>query len=466
MNRYLISVLAVVLLLARPVPALITTLSVNPPNPQVGDSVQLVAEGLFPDACFALQGTNLQISGFDIDLTVEAIDTWVPSQACLFIIIPYGGTYELGQLPVGVYTVTVQESVSSYRTGGDQKTIQFAVGGPYVPPSASTPVAPVGNPILYDPRPQFTWTASTDADADDTVRYDLELSRLPGFPLPDRIVDIPDTSRLWPVDLLAAKQYRWRVISRDRFGLSTTSAEAQFRTYIPGDLNESWSATAADVVTLVNYVFKGGVIDVPICAAMLNGDDVVNTADILRLVGYQYKGAPPPVAGCHGDPIDFFPIKEGSYWIYEYDLPADSLFWQVTARTGDTATIDRSGSSGWSHGGPITVRLNGDGVDLDLSGEGWVEFYHFTPGRSWVHRDPFTCDDFGVYHAEREEAAIVTPAGTFFNCLRIDGGGNPGCSDAGTTVEWWAAGVGLVKWEEMTFTGPRYWVLKRYSIAP
>ena len=188
----------------------------------------------------------------------------------------------------------MQESVSSYRTGGDQKTIQFAVGGPYVPPSASTPVAPVGNPILYDPRPQFTWTASTDADADDTVRYDLELSRLAGFPpLPDRIVDIPDTSRLWPVDLLAAKQYRWRIISRDRFGLSTTSAEAQFRMYIPGDLNESWSATAADVVTLVNYVFKGGVIDVPICAAMLNGDDVVNTADILRLVGYQYKGAPP-----------------------------------------------------------------------------------------------------------------------------------------------------------------------------
>ena len=113
MNRYLISVLAVVLLLARPVPALITTLSINPPNPQVGDSVQLVAEGLFPDACWALQGTDLQISGFDIDLTVEAIDTWIPSHACPLIIIPYGGTYELGQLPVGFYTVTVQESVSS-----------------------------------------------------------------------------------------------------------------------------------------------------------------------------------------------------------------------------------------------------------------------------------------------------------------------------------------------------------------
>jgi len=466
MRRYLIITLALVLVPAQPLPAYITTLSVIPTNPGVGDSVQLIAVGYFPDACWTIQGIDLEVNGIDIDVTVHATDTWSPYQACLFIIKSYGGTFELGQLAAGTYSVHMHESVSSLRTVGDQETLQFSVGGPYSPPSASTPVAPVGNPILYDPRPQFTWTTSIDTDPDDTIRYDLQVDHLTGFPLPEQIVDIADTSRLWPIDLEAARQYRWRVKSRDRFGLSTTSAEALFRMYIPGDLNESWSASASDVITLVNYVFKGGSLSVPVCAAMLNGDDVVSIADILFLVGYQYKGGPRPEARCFGDAIDYFPVTLGSYWVYEYDIPSDSLFWQVTARTGDTATIDRSGMLGWSHGGPIAVRLNGDGVDLDLPGEGWSEFYHFTAGRSWVHRDPFSCDDFGVYHAERETAAVVTPAGTFFDCLRISCGGYPGCSDAGTTIEWWAAGVGLVKWEQNSFTGLHYWTLKSYSIAP
>ena len=466
MLRNLIIALVATLVLYTPVPAYITQVSVTPANPEVGDSVQLVVEGYFSDGCWAVQGVELQVNGFEIDVAVNAVDTWLPAHACVLIIIPYGATFKLGQLAPGAYTVTVHEAVSSLRSYGDQEIVPFTVGGPYSPPTASEPIAPKGDFILYDSRPGFIWTSSTDTDPDDTVRYDLEISPDAYFISPMTEGDLSDTIEFCSASLDVETAYWWRLMSRDRFGLVTTSATAQFRMYKPGDLNESWTVTSADLVTMINYVFKGGALTVPACAGMVYGNDTINTSDILWVVNYLYKSGPKPEAGCATDPGEFFPITMGSYWIYAYELSADSLLWQVIAHVGDTAVIDRPGNSSMPHGGPLTVRLSGDGVELNLSGEGWVEYYHFLPGRSWVHRDPFDCDDFGVYRAERENGMVSTPAGSFFNCLRIERSDYFGCADAGTTREWWAPGVGLVKWEELTIAGPRYGMLTSYFVAP
>jgi len=65
-----------------------------------------------------------------------------------------------------------------------------------------------------------------------------------------------------------------------------------------GDVNESGSINSADIIYLVNYVFKGGAP--PTCsptAGDVNCSGSTNSADVIFLVNYVFKGGPPP-SGC------------------------------------------------------------------------------------------------------------------------------------------------------------------------
>ena len=68
---------------------------------------------------------------------------------------------------------------------------------------------------------------------------------------------------------------------------------------ISGDVNLSGTVTSADIIVLVNYVFKGGSTPQP-CAA--NGDvncnGAVTSADIITLVNYVFKGGAAPCNTC------------------------------------------------------------------------------------------------------------------------------------------------------------------------
>jgi C1A family cysteine protease len=64
-----------------------------------------------------------------------------------------------------------------------------------------------------------------------------------------------------------------------------------------GDANGDGEITPADVVYLINYLFKGG--PVPECQPVtacgdVNVDDVVDSADVIHLINYMYKNGPPP----------------------------------------------------------------------------------------------------------------------------------------------------------------------------
>jgi len=64
---------------------------------------------------------------------------------------------------------------------------------------------------------------------------------------------------------------------------------------VTGDVNLSTTLTSADIIYLVNYVFKGGAE--PTCSALsgdVNCSGTVNSADIIYLVGYVFKGGAPP----------------------------------------------------------------------------------------------------------------------------------------------------------------------------
>lgn len=62
-----------------------------------------------------------------------------------------------------------------------------------------------------------------------------------------------------------------------------------------GDVNKNGVINSADIIYLVNFVFKGGAA--PLCsptAGDVNCNGVTNSADIIYLVNHVFKGGPPP----------------------------------------------------------------------------------------------------------------------------------------------------------------------------
>ena len=163
----------------------------------------------------------------------------------------------------------------------------------------------------------------------------------------------------------------------------------------------------------------------------------------------------------------YFPLTVGNQWTY---APEDSRFgqpflWGVTSRAGDTVTLSRP--AGGSHPGPVTLLDETGLVRVYLEGSELGDLYHFSPGASWVRGDPWECDDGSEWVAVQETEPVETPAGTFHDVLRLERRSQATCSDAGTMYEWWARGVGLVRWEELNFYagGPLTFHLTSYSVA-
>ncbi len=54
---------------------------------------------------------------------------------------------------------------------------------------------------------------------------------------------------------------------------------------------------------------------------------------------------------------------------------------------------------------------------------------------------------------------VEVPAGIFRDVIRVDFKNSGMCADAGVGSQWYARGVGIVQWEEITFAGPRRYKL-------
>jgi hypothetical protein len=65
-----------------------------------------------------------------------------------------------------------------------------------------------------------------------------------------------------------------------------------------GDADPNEGINVADVVYLINYIFKGGPAPEPLCKGDADGDGAVNIADAVYLVNYIFKGGPAPVEDC------------------------------------------------------------------------------------------------------------------------------------------------------------------------
>jgi len=66
------------------------------------------------------------------------------------------------------------------------------------------------------------------------------------------------------------------------------------RLYMPGDADGNGVINSADLVYLINYLFKGGPAPKPPQAGDVNCDEIINSADVVYLIDYLFKGGPPP----------------------------------------------------------------------------------------------------------------------------------------------------------------------------
>jgi len=142
---------------------------------------------------------------------------------------------------------------------------------------------------------KLTWSPTSALDFDyytlyrgDTSGFTPNPSNRLGFTTDTTFVD--STAEL-------GRTYYYLASATDFSGNeSDPSNEAVGARYITGDTNGDGVINSADVVYLINYLFKGGPAPEPLEAGDCNCDGVVNSADVVYLINYLFKGGPPP--GC------------------------------------------------------------------------------------------------------------------------------------------------------------------------
>lgn len=67
---------------------------------------------------------------------------------------------------------------------------------------------------------------------------------------------------------------------------------------VAGDANNDSTVSSADIVFLINYLFKQGPIPCIPEAGDLDSNCSINSADIVLMINYLYKEGPPPRRGC------------------------------------------------------------------------------------------------------------------------------------------------------------------------
>lgn len=63
----------------------------------------------------------------------------------------------------------------------------------------------------------------------------------------------------------------------------------------PGDANGDTTVHLSDVITIIDFLFKGQSVLFPVCVGDCNGDGKVLLSDIVYLINYLFKSGPTPV---------------------------------------------------------------------------------------------------------------------------------------------------------------------------
>ena len=186
-------------------------------------------------------------------------------------------------------------SVFFVRAGTDDPTLYYdsPVDSGYSLDNLS-PSPPGGLIASHEPAiTVLSWTATGDPDFD---YYSIYRDTLSGFhpDVGNRLGYTIDTSFSDSDAPLGTTLY-YLVSATDFSGNeSDPSDEASAARYMAGDATSDGIIDVADIVYLVNYLYRGGSEPSPVESGDATCDGVVNVADIVFLVNYLYRGGDPP----------------------------------------------------------------------------------------------------------------------------------------------------------------------------
>jgi len=106
---------------------------------------------------------------------------------------------------------------------------------------------------------------------------------------------IVDTIMILPANSTAAYDELGGILPIDWAYANISVAPCE---HMVGDVNGSGVITLADIILLVNYVFKMGPPPDPVNIGDIYCQSSVTSADIIYLVNHQGKGGPPPPCPC------------------------------------------------------------------------------------------------------------------------------------------------------------------------
>jgi len=169
------------------------------------------------------------------------------------------------------------------------------------PPSAFNVLYPpdTGNMPVFDMLTNFLWSQSFDPDPLDTVKYKFEMAIDSKFSFVNTIDSIENTSYTLTDSLKFGTHYWWKVTAFDKDGLTTQSTNIpDFWSWMLGDVNYDHDVNVADLVYMVDYLFRGGTAIYPEIVGDVDQDCNINVADIVYVVHSLWKGGPDPLIGC------------------------------------------------------------------------------------------------------------------------------------------------------------------------
>ncbi len=173
----------------------------------------------------------------------------------------------------------------------------FYVNSHNSPPSAFTLTSPVNTltTSVATLLPQFIWSAASDPDPFDSVRYSLFIAVDQHFVFASEVSDLPANSFEIADSLSWGTRYWWKVKAYDPHGAATWSGQVfSFRTATLGDADGDASITIADVVFLVNYIFADGAAPQPLFTGDANCDGGINIADAVYVINYIFVDGSAP----------------------------------------------------------------------------------------------------------------------------------------------------------------------------
>jgi hypothetical protein len=94
-----------------------------------------------------------------------------------------------------------------------------------------------------------------------------------------------------PIGVTGRSHTQWKILADD----ALRSIEVSYTfAYALGDVSDDGKVDVSDILTIINFLYKGANLPVPWQVGDVNCDRSTNIGDVIYLINYLYKGGPKP----------------------------------------------------------------------------------------------------------------------------------------------------------------------------